>query len=47
MAIRNKRRGREGSSVNLDLSGVEVSRKAIPEGTYAVVVNKAELTKIP
>lgn len=45
MAIRNKRRGREGSSVNLDLSGVEVSRKAIPEGTYAVVVNKAELTK--
>lgn len=45
MAIRNKRRGREGSSVNLDLSGVEASRKAIPEGTYAVVVNKAELTK--
>lgn len=45
MAIRNKRRGREGSSVNLDLSGVEVSRRAIPEGTYAVVVNKAELTK--
>lgn len=45
MAIRNKRRGREGSSVNLDLSGVEVNRKAIPEGTYAVVVNKAELTK--
>lgn len=45
MAIRNRRRGREGSSVNLDLSGVEVSRKAIPEGTYAVVVNKAELTK--
>lgn len=45
MAIRNKRRGREGSSVNLDLSRVEISRKAIPEGTYAVVVNKAELTK--
>lgn len=45
MAIRDRKRGREGSSVNLDLSGVEVSRKAIPEGTYAVVVNKAELTK--
>ena len=45
MATKNRRRGREGSSVNLDLSGVEVSRKAIPEGTYAVVVNKAELTK--
>lgn len=45
MANKNKRRGRGGSSVNLDLSGVEVGRKAIPEGTYAVVVNKAELTK--
>ena len=45
MATKNKRRGRGGSSVNLDLSGVEVNRKAIPEGTYAVVVNKAELTK--
>ena len=45
MATKNRRRGREGSSVNLDLSGVEVSRRAIPEGTYAVVVNKAELTK--
>ena len=45
MATKNRRRGRESSSVNLDLSGVEVSRRAIPEGTYAVVVNKAELTK--
>lgn len=45
MATKNNRRGRGGSFVNLDLSGVEVSRKAIPEGTYAVVVNKAELTK--
>lgn len=45
MTTKNRRRGREGSSVNLDLSGVEVSRRAIPEGTYAVVVNKAELTK--
>lgn len=45
MATKNRRRGREGSSVNLDLSGVEVNRRAIPEGTYAVVVNKAELTK--
>lgn len=45
MATKNKRRGRGGSSINLDLSGVEVSRKAIPEGTYAVVVNKAELTQ--
>lgn len=45
MATKNKRRGRGGSSVNLDLSGVEVGRRAIPEGTYAVVVNKAELTK--
>ena len=44
MATKNRRRGREGSSVNLDLSGVEVSRRAIPEGAYAVVVNKAELT---
>lgn len=33
------RKGRAGSSVNVDLSGVEVSRKAIPEGSYTVVVN--------
>ncbi len=35
------RNGRSSSSVNVDLSGVEVSRKAIPEGTYEVVVNEA------
>lgn len=42
MAIKNKRKGKGGDSVNVDLSGVEASRKAIPEGTYEVVVNKAE-----
>lgn len=42
MAVKNKRKGRGGDSVNVDLSGVETSRKAIPEGTYEVVVNKAE-----
>ena len=36
------RKGRSSSSVNVDLSGVEVSRKAIPEGTYEVVVNEAK-----
>lgn len=35
------RKGRSSSSVNVDLSGVEASRKAIPEGTYKVVVNEA------
>lgn len=35
------RKGRSSSSVNVDLSGVEESRKAIPEGTYEVVVNEA------
>lgn len=35
------RKGRGTSSVNVDLSGVEASRKAIPEGTYEVVVNSA------
>lgn len=35
------RKGRRSSSVNVDLSGVETSRKAIPEGTYEVVVNEA------
>ena len=35
------RKGRSSSSVNVDLSGVEASRKAIPEGTYEVVVNTA------
>ena len=35
------RKGRSSSSINVDLSGVETSRKAIPEGTYEVVVNEA------
>ena len=35
------RKGRSSGSVNVDLSGVETSRKAIPEGTYEVVVNEA------
>ena len=35
------RNGRSSGSVNVDLSGVEASRKAIPEGTYEVVVNEA------
>lgn len=35
------RKGRSSSSVNVDLSGVEASRKATPEGTYEVVVNEA------
>lgn len=35
------RKGRSSSLVNVDLSEVEVSRKAIPEGTYEVVVNEA------
>ena len=42
MALKNKRRGREGNSVNVDLSGVETSRRAIPEGTYSLVVNQVE-----
>lgn len=37
----NSRKGRSSSFVNVDLSGVEASRKAIPEGTYEVVVNGA------
>lgn len=41
----NKRKGRASSSVNVDLSGVEVARKAIPEGTYEVVVNQVEQKK--
>ena len=35
------RKSRSSSSINVDLSGVEASRKAIPEGTYEVVVNGA------
>ena len=38
------RKSRE-SSVNIDLSGVEVSKKVIPEGTYLVVVNEAKMGK--
>lgn len=38
------RKSRE-SSVNIDLSGVEVSRKVIPEGTYLVVVNEVKMGK--
>lgn len=34
------RKGRSSNSINVDLSGVEVARKAIPEGTYEVVVNE-------
>lgn len=41
MAIKN-RKNRKGDSVNVDLSGVEASRKTIPEGTYSVVVNNVE-----
>lgn len=40
MATKSKK-GRNSSSINVDLSGVEASRKAIPEGTYEVVVNEA------
>ena len=35
------RKGRSSSSVNVDLSGVEASRKTIPEGTYTLVVDSA------
>lgn len=42
MATSSRKRKR-GGSVSVDLSGVETSRKAIPEGTYEVVVNSAEL----
>lgn len=35
------RKGRGSASVNVDLSGVETSRKAIPEGVYTLVVDSA------
>lgn len=35
------RKGRASASVNVDLSGVETSRKAIPEGKYTLVVDGA------
>lgn len=34
---------RKGNSVNVDLSGVETNRKALPEGEYTLVVNSAEM----
>lgn len=37
---KNSRKGRN-DSVNVDLSGVESSRKTIPEGTYTLTVNAA------
>lgn len=42
---KNSRRGKGSNSVNIDLSEVETSRKAIPEGTYEVVVNSVEQKK--
>lgn len=39
------RKSRNNKSVNVDLSGVETNRKAIPEGEYTVVVNSAEMTE--
>lgn len=35
------RKGRGSASVNVDLSGVEASRKTIPEGVYTLVVDSA------
>ena len=35
---KSSRKGRN-DSVNVDLSGVESSRKTIPEGTYTLTVN--------
>lgn len=37
------RKSRRDKSVNVDLSGVETNRKAIPEGEYTLVVNSAEM----
>ena len=37
---KSSRKGRN-DSVNVDLSGVESSRKTIPEGTYTLTVNAA------
>lgn len=39
------RKSRNFNSVNLDLSGVETNRQAIPEGQYTVVVNTAEMAE--
>lgn len=38
---KSSRKGRGSTSVNVDLSGVETSRKTIPEGTYTLVVDSA------
>lgn len=38
---KSSRKGRGSASVNVDLSGVETSRKTIPEGTYTLVVDSA------
>ena len=40
MAVKS-RKGRASASVNVDLSGVEASRKTIPEGRYPLVVDNA------
>lgn len=40
MAVKS-RKGRASASVNVDLSGVEASRKTIPEGRYTLVVDSA------
>ena len=40
MAVKS-RKGRASASVNVDLSGVEASRKTIPEGRYPLVVDSA------
>lgn len=38
---KSSRKGRGSASVNVDLSGVEASRKTIPEGVYTLVVDSA------
>lgn len=38
---KSNRKGRGSASVNVDLSGVETSRKTIPEGVYTLVVDSA------
>ena len=40
MAVKS-RKGRASASVNVDLSGVEASRKTLPEGRYSLVVDNA------
>lgn len=38
---KSSRKGRGSASVNVDLSGVETSRKTLPEGVYTLVVDSA------